>query len=67
MLVSPKQFIKERFGDKPGRPDPATVRRWIRAGHLPGKIIGASYYVEIDEESASTGNSLADSVLRATR
>lgn len=67
MLVTPQEWLERRFGDSPGRPDPVSVRRWISAGHLPGKKIGARYYVEIDAEVGSTGNDLADRVLRASK
>jgi excisionase family DNA binding protein len=28
---------------------PATIRRWIRAGHLPARTIGTRYMIEPDD------------------
>lgn len=66
MLVTPQEWIEIRFGTAKKRPHPSSVRRWIESGQIPGKKIGGRYYVEIDEETASTGNELADQVLRAS-
>lgn len=64
MLVTPTQWLDKRFGeDNAKRPHPSSVRRWAEAGELPGKKIGGRWFIEIDEESASTGNALADQVL----
>ncbi len=65
MLVTPQEWIEIRFGSAKKKPHPASVRRWIDRGDIPGKRIGGRYYVEIDGESASTGNDLADKVLSA--
>jgi hypothetical protein len=64
MLVSPREWIKLRFLNAAGKPDPSSVRRWIDAGEIPGKKIGGRYYVDIQAEISSTGNDLADRVLR---
>jgi hypothetical protein len=64
MLITPQEWIERRFGSAKKKPHPASVRRWIERGDLPGKKIGGRYYVEIDVEASSTGNALADRVLR---
>lgn len=45
-------------------PAPATVRRWATNGEIPGaKKIGGTWYIEVETESLSTGDALADRVL----
>lgn len=65
MLITPQEWIERRFGDAKKRPHPSSVRRWIDNAEIPGKKIGGRYYVEIDIETESTGNELADRILRA--
>jgi len=64
-LVSPREWIAMRFTRAQKKPHPSSVRRWVESGDLPGKKIGGRWYVDIDAEAISTGNELADKVLRA--
>lgn len=62
MLIN--EFRREAFVGKP--PSPATVKKWIRDGDLPGERIGNSWIVFVDADgnpARDTGNALADSVL----
>lgn len=65
MLITPQEWIERRFGEAKKKPHASSVRRWIESGDIPGKKIGGRYYVELDAEESSTGNELADRILRA--
>ena len=48
-------------------PSSQTARRWAQNGDIPGaRKIGGTWYVDLKDEQNSTGNSLVDSVLRAS-
>ena len=64
MLVTPREWIARKFGDALIKPHPSSVRRWVEQGDLRGEKIGGRWYVEFDAPG-STGNALADRVLRA--
>ncbi len=49
------------------RPPKNTVRLWIREGKLPAEKHGRKYYIDTDKIGPSTGNKLADRVLRKSR
>lgn len=56
-----KEYIKDTFLEP--RPRPEVINEAIQRGDLPGRKLGKFYYVEVGSLS-STGNSLADKVLR---
>jgi hypothetical protein len=62
MLISIPKYL-ERY-DADSRPTIATVRRWIRDGKLKAERRGRSYYIDDSKLPPSTGNVLADRVLR---
>ena len=62
-----KAYISTTFKEG-SRPTPQKVRNWIRSGHVVGRVLGSTYYVDImAEDLRSTGNKLADSVLAKVR
>jgi len=63
-LLRAPEFCR-RYFDEASRPSERTVRRWIQQGHVPGRQIGGSWYVDADQWEKSTGNQLADKVLNA--
>lgn len=65
MLITPQEWIDRRFGDAQKKPTATSVRRWIENGDLPGEKIGGRWFVEVDSTKITTGNDLADRVLRA--
>lgn len=64
-LISVDEF-RERYFTEASRPDPRTVRAWVEDGHVPGRVIGPKRcYIDRDAwEAMSTGDALADKVLR---
>lgn len=64
-MITPQEWIEKRFPNAKKKPHPSSVRRWIENGDLPGKKIGGRYYVDEVAEAVSTGDELADRVLRA--
>lgn len=63
-LITIAEYKRRQFAEG-SAPHDSTIRRWIANGELPGRIIGGTYYVH---ESAlhSTGNELADKILKAS-
>jgi hypothetical protein len=62
-LVSAKTFSSQYFAEG-DRPDPRTVHSWVAKGAVPGRIINKVAYVDAEAFEHSTGNTLADSILR---
>lgn len=62
-LATVPEFRARCFTEE-SRPDPRTVRRWVREGEIPGRVIGGITYVDLDAWANTTGNELADRVLR---
>ncbi|MCV6590672.1 MAG: DNA-binding protein [Marinobacterium sp.] len=56
---------REKYFVKGSQPAASTIRRWIRDGDLPGKVIGKVHYVDISSLQ-QTGNPLVDKVLQAS-
>lgn len=63
-LVSAKTFSCQYFAEG-DRPDPRTVHGWVAKGVVPGRIINKVAYVDAEAFEISTGNTLADSLLRS--
>jgi len=62
-LLTPSAWAAKYFAAG-SRPSPATVRRWILSGEVPGRKIGGSWY--IDELSwLAGGDALVEHVLKA--
>ncbi len=67
-LISIKHFRQTYFKEG-SMPSQATVRRWIEAGSVPGRIIPGSgklraFYVDADAWERSTGFSDVDEFLK---
>lgn len=62
--VTIKNWINREF-ERGSEPDERTVRRWCSTGVLPAVQIGKTWYIYQDLADTSTGNDLADKVLRA--
>jgi len=62
-LVSARTFSCQYFAEG-GRPDPRTVHGWVAKGVVPGRILNKVAYVDAEAFENSTGNTLADSILR---
>jgi hypothetical protein len=60
-LISIREYIKLYFVD--GSIAPKTVINMITSGELPGRKMGGKWYVDLSVPS--TGNDLADKVLRS--
>lgn len=52
-LVEAHQFVAKHFAPE-SRPADITLQRWMRAGRLPGRKIGRTWYV--DEDAFLAGN-----------
>lgn len=65
-LIRGRTFLVKYFAPDEG-PDMRTLRQWIKSGILQGRILGERDLVYVDEEAwlASTGNKLADAILKA--
>lgn len=61
-LIYPATFAARHF-DEAARPDPRTIRRWVRDGLLPGREIAGRCYVDEEAFLNSTGDALADRIL----
>lgn len=48
LMMTAKQYREENFAEG-SRPDIATIRGWIKRGELPGKKIGGTYYVLVED------------------
>lgn len=46
-LMPLEEWRHERFTTPPS---PATVRRWITNGDIPGRLIGGKWFVDLEEE-----------------
>ncbi len=62
-LMDLEQWRHARFAGRP--PSLTTIRRWCREGHVPGKKVGGTWYIDLDAERRQTGNALADAILEA--
>ncbi len=62
-LLSPSDWLDLRFPRAKRRPHVNTVRRWIASGELPGRKIGGSYFVDVEREQTTTGDSVVDRIL----
>lgn len=63
-LITVEAYCQRAFAEG-SRPHPSTVRRWISSGKLRGRVIGGTYYVA-EDELYSTGNDLADAILKVS-
>jgi len=71
MLEKISKWTERKFA--PGsRPDAKTVIGWIKSGIYYGELIGGCWYIDESvsvarkqKESPSTGNEVADSILRS--
>ncbi|NQD37436.1 helix-turn-helix domain-containing protein [Permianibacter sp. IMCC34836] len=63
-LITIDAYCKKAFAEG-SQPHQSTVRRWIASGQLRGRVIGGTYYVA-ESELYSTGNDLADSILKVS-
>lgn len=62
MKLKISQYIQREFA--PGsEPDRRTIIAMIQRGELAGRKIGGQWFVE--EQQSSTGNEIADSILRS--
>lgn len=63
-LIRAKTFA-ERYFDAEDAPDERTVRAWVEAQIVAGKVVGRLTYVDADafEAGGFTGNELADKIL----
>lgn len=61
--MSLEDWRRERFAGKPPRRQ--TIVGWLESGQLPGKKIGARWFVEVERELNETGDDLVDQVLKA--
>ncbi|MTI12143.1 DNA-binding protein [Sansalvadorimonas verongulae] len=65
-LVPIDKYIGLRF--PLGGPHPVTVRTWCRNGDQPGAVKrGNIWFIDLDIEENTTGNSLVDAALQARR
>lgn len=60
-LMRVSVYREQRF--TPPRPTLNTIKKWIREGEIPGKVINGQYFVEVEKKVRSTGNELADKIL----
>ncbi|WP_018935693.1 MULTISPECIES: hypothetical protein [unclassified Thioalkalivibrio] len=63
-LITVDQF-RQRYFDQESQPQRRTVRSWIDAGEVPGKIVGKLYYVDEDAWLAGTHDALVERVLQS--
>ena len=63
-LISIKDYLKYRFKGE-NKPSERSVRRWIKYGYLPGKMIDGIYYVDIvaENELIITGDPEIDKLI----
>lgn len=57
---------RAKYFVKGSQPAESTIRRWVRDGDLPGKVIGKVHYVDVSTFKQLTGNALVDQVLQAS-
>lgn len=66
-LISPQTFAK-RYFDEADTPDERTIRSWVELGVITGKLINTGrrkqVYIDADAWERTTGNKLADEVLK---
>lgn len=63
MYMSITEYRETNFTPK-SAPDPRTIKKWIDNQELPGKIIGGTYFVEVEEaEKIKPANHLVSKVL----
>jgi hypothetical protein len=62
-LIKATQF-RTRYFEKGSEPDIKTVKRWIDEGDVPGEVMGATYYVDLNRWGGSK-NPLVNKVLAA--
>lgn len=62
MLMKLSEWRRTRFPEGQA-PDVRVCRREIDLGTLPGKRIGRSYYVDVDQERLSSGDDLLDDLM----
>lgn len=62
MKIKISQYIKREFA--PGsEPDRRTIISMIQRGELAGQKVGGQWFIE--DRQSSTGNEIADSILRS--
>lgn len=61
-LVKCETFA-ERYFDPECRPDPRTIRSWVKNGAVAGKIIQSTTYVDVDAFERTTGYALVDKIM----
>lgn len=64
MLLMTTQNWLEKYFEESSRPSEVTLLRWLRAGKIPGKKVGGSWYVD-EHAWLADGDSLVEAVLRA--
>lgn len=64
MLLMTTQSWLEKYFEERSRPSEITLLRWLRAGKIPGKKVGGSWYVD-EHAWLADGDSLVEAVLRA--
>ncbi len=63
-LIKASAFIKRYFHEDE-KLDLRTVRSWVEKGEVAGRIVGLNTYVDVEAWEASTGNKIADRILKA--
>jgi hypothetical protein len=56
--------FRTRYFEKGSQPDMKTIKKWIDDGEVPGQVMGAIYYVDLDRLKVSN-NPLVNKVLAA--
>ena len=62
-LIKATQF-RVRCFEKGSEPNIKTLKRWIDDGEIPGRVMGSTYYVDLDKWKKSD-NPLVNRVLAA--
>ncbi len=63
MLMTPQLWL-EKYFDADSRPSEITLQRWLRAGKIPGKKVGGTWYID-EHEWLADGDDLVQRVLEA--
>ena len=63
-LIRAETFAQRYFAPE-DQPDKRTVRTWVENGTVPGRIVGVMTYVDAEAWEKSTGNAIADRILKA--
>ena len=63
MLMTPQLWL-EKYFDADSRPSEITLQRWLRAGKVPGKKVGGTWYID-EHEWLADGDDLVQRVLEA--